>query len=236
MVPDKPNYGTIWYQVKEFFLSSQPPSHQTHQPTAQADPRTRILEAAFSAFMDRGFAETSTLEIARRAKVSKRDLYALVGNKQEMLIACVSARAARLRVPPDMPIPRDRQILARVLVDFGAQLVREVSDPTVIGVFRLAIAEAESTPEVARVVNSIGRETSRTALTGILAQALSFGLLEGNPVEMAAQFSGLLWGDLMLSLLLHVTDTPKPTEVRRLARRAATAFLRLHPQPSDGSV
>ena len=217
-------------------MSSQPSSRLVPQPAAQADARTRILKAAFSAFMDRGFAETSTLEIARRAKVSKRDLYALVGNKQEMLIACVSARADRLRVTPDMPIPRDRQILARVLLNFGAQLLREVSDLTVIGVFRLAITEAERNPEIARVINSIGRETSRTALTAILEQALSFGLLEGNPAEMAAQFSGLLWGDLMLSLLLHVINPPKPNEIRRLARRAATAFLRLYPQPGNGRV
>ena len=49
--------------------------------------RERILEAAFAAFMESGYATTSTLEIATRARVSKRELYALVGNKQEMLIA-----------------------------------------------------------------------------------------------------------------------------------------------------
>ncbi|HEY4834688.1 MAG TPA: TetR family transcriptional regulator, partial [Bradyrhizobium sp.] len=37
--------------------------------------RTRILDAAFSAFMESGYAETSTLEIATRARVSKRELY-----------------------------------------------------------------------------------------------------------------------------------------------------------------
>jgi AcrR family transcriptional regulator len=231
MVPPAINHGTKWYQVKDFFVSSQPASNQHPLTTPLADARTRILEAAFSAFMDRGFAETSTLEIAKRAKVSKRDLYALVGNKQEILIACVTVRADRLRVPPDMAVTRDRQTLARVLANFGAQLLREVSDSTVIGVFRLAIAEAERAPEVARVVNSIGRDTSRTALTEIFTQALSFGLLEGNPIEMAAQFSGLLWGDLMLSLLLHVADAPKPNEIRRRARSATTAFLRLYPQP-----
>ena len=36
--------------------------------------------------MENGYAKTSTLEIATRAGISKRELYALVGNKQEMLI------------------------------------------------------------------------------------------------------------------------------------------------------
>src|SRR5207248_818569 len=81
--------------------------------------RQRILDAAFAAFMEGGYAETSTLEIASRARVSKRALYALVGNKQEMLAACISERAKRLQLPADLPEPRDRDSLAEVLTTFG---------------------------------------------------------------------------------------------------------------------
>src|SRR5579859_4398509 len=91
----------------------------------EAAVRKRILEAAFAAFMQTGYAATSTLEIATRARVSKRELYALVGNKQEMLTACISERARRLQVPADMPVPRDRATLEQVLASFGTQLVRE---------------------------------------------------------------------------------------------------------------
>src|SRR6516164_3781721 len=87
--------------------------------------RERILEAAFRAFMKSGYATTSTLQIATRARVSKRELYALVGNKQEMLIACISERATRLEVPTDLPVLRDRETLARVLTSFGTKLVGE---------------------------------------------------------------------------------------------------------------
>src|SRR6516162_6591320 len=103
--------------------------------------RDRILKAAFAAFMKSGYATASTLEIATRAHVCKRELYALVGNKQEMLIACITERAKRFDVPADLPVPRDREALAQVLASFGTKLVREVSDPTVIAVFRLAISE-----------------------------------------------------------------------------------------------
>ena len=130
--------------------------------------RGRILEAAFAAFTGRGFAETSTLEIATRARVSKRELYALFGSKQEMLIACISERARRLRMPADLPEPRDRATLAHVLASFGAQLLREVSDPAVVAVFRLAIAEAVRAPEVGKMLNDIGIETSRGALREVM--------------------------------------------------------------------
>jgi AcrR family transcriptional regulator len=191
--------------------------------------RERILEAAFAAFMKSGYATASTLEIATRARVSKRELYALVGNKQQMLIACIREHAKRFDVPADLPVLRDRKTLEQVLASFGTKLVREISDPTVIAVFRLAIAEAVQAPEVARALNSIGREASRAALRKIMARAQASGLLRGRPAELAEQFAGLLWRDLMVSLLLGVAARPTPREIAVRARDAAGAFLQLHP-------
>jgi AcrR family transcriptional regulator len=193
--------------------------------------RERILTAAFEAFHERGYAATSTLEIATRARVSKRDLYALVGNKQQMLIAAMGERAKRLRAPADMPMLRDRATLARVLTAFGTQFVREVSDPHVVGVFRLAIAEAIQAPEVARTLDSLGRETSRAALRHIMTQARAAGLIDGRPADLAEQFAGLLWRDLLVSLLLGVVDRPNLRAIEARARDAAEALLRLHPLP-----
>jgi AcrR family transcriptional regulator len=195
--------------------------------------RERILEAAFAAFTKSGYATTSTLEIATRARVSKRELYALVGNKQKMLIACISERAKRFDVPADLPVPRDRETLEQVLASFGTKLVRETSDPTVIAVFRLAIAEATQAPEVARALNSIGRQASRAALRKIMAEAHASGLVTGRPAALAEQFAGLLWRDLMVSLLLGVSERPNPHEIAGRAREAAAAFLQLHLLPND---
>src|SRR5262249_10907079 len=139
--------------------------------------RERILEAAFAAFMESGYATASMLEIATRARVSKRELYALVGNKQEMLIACIRRRTKRFDVPADLPVLRDRKTLAQVLVSFGTKLVREATDRTVIAVFRLAISEVIHAPEVARALDSIARETSRAALRKIMARAQASRLL-----------------------------------------------------------
>lgn len=197
--------------------------------------RERILEAAFAAFRRKGYAATSTLEIATRAHVSKRDVYALVGAKQEVLIACISERAKRFRAPADLPAPRDRDELARVLSSLAAQLVREISDPTVIAVFRLAIAEAQHAPEVARVLDSVGRETSRAALRNIIAAAQSSGLLSEGPVDLADQFAGLLWGTLMISLLLGVAEPPGPDAIAARVRDATAAFMQLH-APPDGAT
>jgi AcrR family transcriptional regulator len=203
-------------------------SKERQEGRDETEVRARILDAAFAAFMKSGYGAASTLEIATRARVSKRELYALVGNKKEMLIACISARATRLQVPADLPVPHDRETLAHVLTSLGTQLLREITDPTVIAVFRLAIAEAVHAPEVAQALDSIGRETSRTALRQIMARAQASGLLNGRPAELAEQFGGLLWGNLMISLLLGVAERPNSREVAARARDATAAFLQLN--------
>jgi AcrR family transcriptional regulator len=61
--------------------------------------RERVLGAAFSAFQEFGYAGASTIEITTRAKVSKRELYRLFGNKRAMLTAWIIERARRMRLP-----------------------------------------------------------------------------------------------------------------------------------------
>lgn len=206
------------------------------QGERESEARERILDAAFTAFMKNGHAATSTLEIATRARVSKRELYALVGDKREMLIACISDRAARLKVPVDLPPLRDRESFSQVLTSFGSRLVHEISDPAVVAVFRLAIAEAVREPDVAQLLDSIGREASRAALRQIMAEAERAGFLDGNPAELAEQFSGLLWGTLMTSLLLGVASRPSPSLIGARAAAATAAFLQLHPHRKGKTV
>ena len=217
-------------------MPTQATAKQRQSGSDETPVRGRILDAAFSAFMESGFAAASTLEIATRARVSKRELYALVGSKQEMLVACIRERAKRLQMPADLPKPH-REALARTLEAFGMQLLREVSDPTVIAVFRLAIAEAVRAPEVAHALNSVGVETSRAALREVMTRARSAGLVSGDTSGMAEHFAGLLWGNLKVGLLLRVLERPSPREIARRARDATTAFLKLYPQPDKaGSV
>ena len=132
-----------------------------------AEVRKRILGAALSAFMEGGYAQTSTLEIATRARVSKRELYSLFGNKEAMLVACITERAQRLKAPADLPELRDRKILTEVLTAFGTRLLTETTDPVVVAVFRLAISETVHAPKVAQALDTIARKPTRDALRAI---------------------------------------------------------------------
>src|SRR5258708_21547701 len=137
MVPCSTIEMKLWYRLVPRQGTDMSAKEVVKQPTddaGEAPARQRILEAAFAAFMEHGFAETSTLEIATRARASKRELYAHFGSKQEMLVACIAERAKRLRMPAYWPEIPDRETLALALTSLGTNLLREISEPTVVAV------------------------------------------------------------------------------------------------------
>jgi len=192
--------------------------------------RSRIIDATFRVLIEHGYARANTREIAKQAKVSKRELYALFGSKQAILAAMIAGRARRMQLPLALPAVDSRKALAEALVRFGATLMREVCHPAVAELFRLAVIEAERSPEVAQALDEGGRKASRAALADFLAGAQAKGLIPGaEPETMASQFLALLWGDLQTSLLMRVAQAPGPAEIERRARAAAQALLALYP-------
>ncbi|HEY4039774.1 MAG TPA: TetR/AcrR family transcriptional regulator, partial [Burkholderiaceae bacterium] len=192
--------------------------------------RGRILAAAFAAFKELGYSQASTLEIATRAKVSKRELYALFGSKQQMLVTCISERAQRMRLPDNWPPLKVRGDLDTALAAFGEVLLREISDPDVIMVFRFAISEAERSTEVAQALDTHGRQAACAALRAMLEQAQAGGLLDDtDPGRMVGQFMSLLLGDVVMSLAMGVVKRPGAGEIRQRAHDATQTFLQLHP-------
>jgi AcrR family transcriptional regulator len=212
-------------------------SNSPVSPSAENRMHERILRAAFEAFAEEGYAGVSTLDIATRAKISKRDLYANFGSKHAVLVACIKSRADRMRLSPDLPIPRSRQMLASTLTAFATNLVLEVSHPSVVATFRLAIAEATRSLEIAEALDSAGRDPTRRSLAELLANAQATGLIgPGNPTEMATQYLGLVWENLMVGLLLGVDAPPAPPEAERRGMKATAAFMQLHPDPAPADT
>ena len=208
---------------------TKPAPNPTSQNTYPARPiRERILAAAFSLFAEAGFSTTSMLDIVTRARVSKRDLYALFQNKHAVLAACIHERTGRIRRPLDTaaPVPQTRDALAKLLVDFGASILKTVCQPEVLTVFRLAIAESDRAPEIARMLHNNGREANLKTLGALLTKAQERRLVPNDdPAALAARYIALLWGDLLLSLLMRVRKAPTDREIQTRARAATEALF-----------
>ena len=191
--------------------------------------RDRILAAAMRTFMEHGFAAATTLEIATRAKVSKRELYALVGNKEQMLAACVAGRGRRMRLPEGFPAPADMASLQSALRQYGIVLLKELMDPDVLAVFRLGISESKRSPGIAASINERGHKPANAALESLLHSAHVAKLLVSDDFpSMVAHYRGLLLGDRMVYVLLGTVPPPTAREIDHRAGEAARLFLRLY--------
>ena len=206
-------------------------AQRTKTPLDDQPPRRRaILAAAYDVLMERGYAGANTLEIATRAKVSKRELYAEFGNKAGILEALIASTSTRMQAPLNLPEVTDRLALANVLTRYGVAALSELCHPAVTAINRLAVAEAGGASELGHILDRGGREPNRLALAAFLARAQTAGLLgEGDPDRMGGQFFSLLFGDIPVRLMLGTTQPPAAKEIKQRAEAATAALLRLYP-------
>lgn len=203
-----------------------PKAKTREAPKSQDDIRERVLRAGFAAFREFGFEGASTLEIATRAKVSKRELYALFADKQSIVVECIRWRTRQMQLPLALPRPATPQALSMTLAKFGTALMTAVCEPDVLTVFRFAVAEAQRTPEIARALNERGWEPSREIFIDLVGKAQEDKLLQSAPpAEISDFFFSLLWGNLMLRLLMGLAKPPTPAELEQRGKRAAARVM-----------
>src|SRR5471032_1016041 len=158
-VPTRETYGTAWYRVKDVVAKKTSPI-DTLPPR-----RSAILAAAYHVLMEKGYAGASTLEIARRAKVSKRELYAEFGSKSGILEALIATTAARMQVPlapAELGNGFDGGAdFAAALVRYGVTALTELTHPAVVDLNRLGSPKPAPRPSLA--ASSTGRAASPTA-------------------------------------------------------------------------
>src|ERR1700731_1975694 len=93
-------------------------------------------------------------------------------------------------------------------------------------VFRLAIAESDRAPEIARALDSRGHQANRKALTELVRKAQARGLVvAGDPATLAARYLAMLWGNLLIRLLMRVREAPTKREIDARARAATETLL-----------
>jgi AcrR family transcriptional regulator len=193
-------------------------------------PRERIIDAAFTAFMQFGYEGANTNEIARLARVSKRDLYAHFPSKRAMLEGCVTEHVERMRRTLDLPTPDSEMALRETLVQFGMTLVRELSQPEVLATHRLAILNAEIAPDVAQTLDRFGRASTLEGLMAMLQPVRQRGLLTGTDTQEMAEvfFAILMRGGLLMRMVMRVMEAPTEAEARARAELAADSLWGLY--------
>jgi AcrR family transcriptional regulator len=196
--------------------------------------RREILEATLSTLTERGYAGTSTAEIARRARTSKETLYAWFGDKAGLLEAMVRAQAGAINEELSAALGDPAAAPQPVLAAFARNLLRLLTGPASVAINRAAIAEAGRSAELGRILAASGRDRTGPLLVRYLKAQHEAGALEApDPREAFEVLVGLTLRDLQVRVLMGAEEPPSEAEIARRADRAVALFLSLYGPPDD---
>ena len=187
--------------------------------------REALLQAAAEIFFEQGYAAASIDAIIERAGGSKRNIYSEFRNKEGLFSAIVSQNADRIL--SSLVIEQvDGSDLRQTLNTFGRQLMEAYMSASLLGVYRIAIAEANRFPDLAKSFYERGPGRATAGLAGILEKAAGRGdVRPGDYRRMADHFVGMIRDNLHLQVILGLRSPPSGKEIEEAVRSAVEIFL-----------
>ncbi|KTF69377.1 TetR/AcrR family transcriptional regulator [Sphingomonas sp. HT-1] len=139
------------------------------RPSAEraGDVDRRILDAATVLFLQLGFDATSCDQVVARAGAGKASLYARYANK-EALFAAVVRRMVEHTLVPAAEVPWHLPVADRLRA-VGSSLLVHALTPEAVALMRVVVTTAHRMPELARMVDRIGREGGIACVARALA-------------------------------------------------------------------
>lgn len=184
------------------------------------------MDAAEEAFLELGFSNATMDDIAARAGASKATFYKHFGSKEALLAEIVHSRIPDITEPTARAGGNDGRLQA-LLVEWGLQILRRVSAPRAMALYRLILAELPRAPELGRIFYEQGPVTFQRQLAALLRRATAEGQLDCRNPELAAmQLNSLIFGDSFGWAI--VGQVEKPWDERRAREHvgeAVTTFL-----------
>jgi AcrR family transcriptional regulator len=188
------------------------------------DPRDEeILGAAFHVFAEKGFHGATMLDIATRARASKKTIYARFKDKSALFRALI-AWGIRQNLPETMP-PDDGDPV-RALERHARIVLSAMLRPESLGLFRIVSAEAARFPEIGRVFDEMVRRSSVAILSALADQLTKAGIATiRDKVQFGEDFIALVRGDVYFRVLAGAVPMPADTKIRRQAAHAVRILL-----------
>jgi TetR/AcrR family transcriptional regulator, mexJK operon transcriptional repressor len=169
--------------------------------------RERILTAAAESFLDLGFERTSTAEIARRAKVSKREIYAYFDDKRAILSASITEFQSEVQSRMS-GVWTSSEELEVVLPKAARMLTKYILSDRFGKLLRIVATESYSNPQAATQFFEMGPNVGRKATATYLKSQMGRGKLrKADPLKAADDFLDLVIGaQLMTAVILGQVD------------------------------
>jgi TetR/AcrR family transcriptional regulator, mexJK operon transcriptional repressor len=196
--------------------------------TARQEPhQQRILDAASEVFLECGFEQASTAEIARRAKVSKRELYFYFAGKRALLAAVITELQSSMqsRMNIRWSSNEDMEIILR---KSAAAIHNFILSARFGKLVRIVAAESYHDPAVAKQFFELGPLAGRKATAKFLKAQMKQGRLrKSDPIRAADDFLDLVVGAQLITAVVLGQVDPAARK-RNHVHHSVEAFLMIY--------
>jgi TetR/AcrR family transcriptional repressor of mexJK operon len=187
----------------------------------------RILKAAAEIFLKKGYEETSTSDIARRAKVSKRELYSNFQDKRDILAAVITELQEGIQSQANISWS-STQDLRKVLTEAGAQILEFIYSERFGKLFRIVAAESFRDPVSAQKFYRLGPGAGREDTAAFIRRQMNAGgLRKADPLRAADDFLDLIVSSRHLTAVVLGQEDDAPP-LRAHVKHAVDVFLRYY--------
>ncbi|MFE2341143.1 TetR/AcrR family transcriptional regulator [Streptomyces sp. NPDC059431] len=187
-----------------------------------------IMEAATAVFLDKGYSGTSMDDVAKLAAVSKQTVYKHFADKEKLFAEIVLATTDRIDGMIELvaDVPADADGLEENLLRLARQFLATLTQPQVIQLRRLIIANADTFPELGAAWYEQGFERVLATLAATFQRLTGQGLLKADdPIMAAHHFSGLLLWIPVNQAMFHGSAQHTEADLDRYAAAGIRTFL-----------
>lgn len=189
-----------------------------------AQKRRAVIAAAREVFLKNGYPGASMDEVAALADVSKMTVYKHFSDKQSLFIAVFTSAIEEAEENSRSLVDHlaDSTDLEKDLRSFARQHITLVTQPHLIHMRRMIIAEATRFPDLARTWHRTGPERGHAKLAEQLTKLAHRGLVQVPDPVLAAQHLNYLILSVPVNEAMF-TGRDKPYNRRQLHRYADEA-------------
>ncbi len=187
--------------------------------------RDQIEQAAYSVLGNKGYAGTSMLSIAKRARASNETLYKWYGDKLGLFRTLIERNAEDAKTLLETNLIEDVPPLD-TLGTLGPKLLALLTSERAVALNRAAAADP--TGELGAAISEAGRETVAPLIHRTLENARDENALSFTDSREATElYLNLLVGDLQIRRVIGRQPEPDAGYIAKRSKMALVYFCRL---------
>jgi AcrR family transcriptional regulator len=217
--------------IKKDQSMKQGSAHLSPQDNGKEERVGRIITASLEVFSEFSFQDATTGEIARRARVSKRDIYAHFPDKHALLIATLNKalQSEFSNITETIAETQNVRSLQKRLEIIGLMLINEVTSVAMSVLTRLAASESINHPLAGTVYLENGPLRHTTLISEVLSPYGAKNKARLDVAKAAEHYLALVMYRPHLTTSMGMRDMWDTKSIQAHVVSAVEGFLKAYP-------